>query len=194
MKNEDGSAFDHPKTRAAGTPAVVEALKQVFGKAGVVRGTEALLRLNQVGGFDCPSCAWPDPDGHRSVAEFCENGAKAVASEAMDHTIGREFFAAHSVADLRAQTDAWHDLQGRIAEPMLLREGGTHYEPVAWEDAFAILAEELRGSLHHMRRPSTPPAAPAMKRLFSISSSSAPTGRTTCPTAPTCATSPAGSR
>ncbi|MEP2774789.1 MAG: FdhF/YdeP family oxidoreductase [Luteolibacter sp.] len=141
--NEDQSGFNAPKNQAAGTPAVISSLKQVFGKAGVVRGTKALLKLNQVGGFDCPSCAWPDPDGHRAAAEFCENGAKAIASEAMHRTIGREFFAAHSVADLMAQSDAWHDLQGRLAEPMLLREDSSHYEPVSWDKAFAIIAEEL---------------------------------------------------
>ena len=138
-------SFEKPKSQAAGTPAVVSSLKQVFDKAGVIRGTKALLELNQAGGFDCPSCAWPDPDGDRSVAEFCENGAKAIASEAMHRTIGRAFFAAHSIEDLLAQSDAWHDLQGRLAEPMLLREGADHYEPVSWDEAFAILAEELRG-------------------------------------------------
>ena len=137
--------FTEPETQAAGLPAVTSSLQQVFGKAGVVRGSKALLRLNQTGGFDCPSCAWPDPDGHRSIAEFCENGAKAVASEAMARTIGREFFAARSVAELSAESDAWHDLQGRLAEPMLLREGASHYEPVGWDEAFRIVAEELRG-------------------------------------------------
>jgi molybdopterin-dependent oxidoreductase alpha subunit len=136
--------FTAPKTQAAGTPAVISSLRHVFGKAGVARGTKALLGLNQAGGFDCPSCAWPDPDGPRTVAEFCENGAKAIASEAMHRTIGREFFAAHSVADLMAQSDAWHDLQGRLAEPLLLREGATHYEPIPWDEAFALVAEELR--------------------------------------------------
>jgi molybdopterin-dependent oxidoreductase alpha subunit len=135
--------FTAPKEHAAGTPAVVSSLQHVFGKAGVIRGTKAMLDLNQAGGFDCPSCAWPDPDGHRAVAEFCENGAKAIASEAMHRTIGREFFAAHSIADLMAQSDAWHDLQGRLAEPMLLRENATHYEPITWDEACAIVAEEL---------------------------------------------------
>ncbi|WP_367870202.1 FdhF/YdeP family oxidoreductase [Luteolibacter sp. Populi] len=143
MEEEEQGRFKEPKTGAAGLPAVAASLKHVFGKNGVARGTKALLDLNQFGGFDCPSCAWPDPDGHRSIAEFCENGAKAVASEAMKKTIGREFFAAHPVADLMAQTDAWHDLQGRLAEPMILHEGATHYEPVSWDTAFAILAEEL---------------------------------------------------
>ena len=135
--------FTAPKEHAAGTPAVVSSFQHVFGKAGVIRGTKAMLDLNQAGGFDCPSCAWPDPDGHRAVAEFCENGAKAIASEAMQRTIGREFFAAHSIADLMAQSDAWHDLQGRLAEPMLLRENATHYEPITWDEACAIVAEEL---------------------------------------------------
>jgi molybdopterin-dependent oxidoreductase alpha subunit len=140
---EHDSAFGPPKSHAAGIPAVVSSLRHVFGKAGVARGTRALLDLNQAGGYDCPSCAWPDPDGHRAAAEFCENGAKAIASEAMHRSLGREFFAAHSIADLMAQSDAWHDLQGRLAEPMLLREGATHYEPVSWDEAFAIVAEDL---------------------------------------------------
>ena len=138
-------SFKEPKTGAAGMAAVTESIRQVFGKAGIGRGTKALLELNQMGGFDCPSCAWPDPDRHRSVAEFCENGAKAVASEAMKRTIGREFFAAHSVDELMEQSDAWHDLQGRLAGPMLLKEGSSHYEPVSWEEAFTLVAEELRG-------------------------------------------------
>ncbi|WP_075090918.1 FdhF/YdeP family oxidoreductase [Haloferula sp. BvORR071] len=144
MSEGDEGNFKKPKKGAAGLPAVVASLKHVFGKDGVVRGTKALMGLNQAGGFDCPSCAWPDPDRDRSFAEFCENGAKAVASEAMKRTIGKEFFAEHSVADLMAQTDAWHDEQGRLAEPMVLWEGASHYEPITWDAAFGILAEELR--------------------------------------------------
>lgn len=132
------------KKAAGGTPAVLSSLRHVLKRDGVLRGTKALLQLNQAGGFDCPSCAWPDPDGKRSVAEFCENGAKAVASEAMRKTIGREFFAKHSVAELMERSNEWHDLQGRLAEPMVLHEGASHYEPISWEGAFGILAEELR--------------------------------------------------
>ena len=134
-----------PKKYAAGMPAVASSMKHVISRDGVVRGTKALLDLNQMGGFDCPSCAWPDPDHERAPAEFCENGAKAVASEAMRTAIGREFFAEHSVEELMAKDDGWHDLQGRLAEPMLLKEGGSHYQPVSWEEAFSILAEELKG-------------------------------------------------
>jgi molybdopterin-dependent oxidoreductase alpha subunit len=138
-----------PKTWSVGVPAIASALSQIVTKSGT-RGLRALSDLNQAGGFDCPSCAWPDPDEHRSFAEFCENGAKAVASEAMGRTIGREFFAEHSVADLLGQSDEWHDRQGRLAEPMLLREGASHYEPIAWDEAFALIAGELNalGSPH----------------------------------------------
>ncbi|MGB6220339.1 FdhF/YdeP family oxidoreductase [Haloferula sp.] len=146
--SDDSSENPHvgsPKEQAGGAPAVASSMKQVMTRDGVVRGTKALLELNQKGGFDCPSCAWPDPDGKRAAAEFCENGAKAVASEAMRMAIGREFFAKHSIADLMAKDDGWHDRQGRLAEPMLFKEGGSHYEPVSWDKAFEILAEELKG-------------------------------------------------
>lgn len=133
----------NPKDYAGGLPAVASSMKHVIARDGVVRGTKALLKLNQVGGFDCPSCAWPDPDEERATAEFCENGAKAVASEAMRATIGREFFARHSIEDLLAKDDCWHDQQGRLAEPMILREGSAHYEPISWDDAFALMANEF---------------------------------------------------
>lgn len=144
MKDESPEAKT-PKTWAAGLPGVAAAMNHVVRKAGAVRGTKALLDLNQIGGFDCPSCAWPDPDRDRAVAEFCENGAKAVASEAMAKTIGREFFARHTVEELRMKDDAWHDLQGRLAEPMVLRPGSAHYEPIPWAEAFSLIADELRG-------------------------------------------------
>ena len=133
-----------PKTWSTGAPAVVSALGHIVKRVGVGRGTRVLLKLNQHDGFDCPSCAWPDPDEHRTMAEFCENGAKAVASEAMKKTIGGEFFARHSLADLRAQSDAWHDQQGRLAEPLLV-EDGEHYRPISWDDAFALIGDTLRG-------------------------------------------------
>lgn len=143
VEETDDLQVRSPKTWAVGAPAVASAMSQIVRKSGL-RGTRALLDLNQSGGFDCPSCAWPDPDRDRSIAEFCENGAKAVASEAMGRTIGREFFAEHSVMEMAGQSDAWHDLQGRLAEPMVLEEGATHYQPVGWDRAFAILAEELK--------------------------------------------------
>lgn len=132
-----------PASVAGGVPAIVSALKYAWGEVGVVRGTRSLLRLNQKGGFDCPGCAWPDPDGERSHAEFCENGAKHVADEATKERASPLFFREWSVADLALKSDYWLGKQGRITHPMLLREGATHYEPVEWDEAFKLIAAEL---------------------------------------------------
>ncbi|MBZ4420135.1 FdhF/YdeP family oxidoreductase [Myxococcus sp. RHSTA-1-4] len=127
---------------AGGIPAVVSTMKHAWGEMGPVRGTRLLLQVNQKHGFDCPGCAWPDP-GHRSVAEFCENGAKAVAEEGTTARVTPDFFRKWSVAELSRQTDHWLGKQGRLTHPMVLREGATHYTPISWDEAFALVAEEL---------------------------------------------------
>lgn len=133
-----------PSKAAAGPHAVAVALKRAVDHMGVTRSARTLLKLNQTDGFDCQGCAWPDPSPeHRHTAEFCENGVKAVADEATRDLIGREFFAAHPVAELAEHTDYWLNQQGRVTEPMVLREGGSHYEPIAWPDAFALMARHL---------------------------------------------------
>ena len=137
-----------PKTWAAGRPAVTSSMKQVMSTAGPVRGTKALLDINQVDGFDCPSCAWPDPDDHRAMSEFCENGAKAVASEATSKIVDERFFKEHSIDELDAQSDYWHDQQGRLTSPMILRENRAHYEPISWDDAFTLISSELKALPH----------------------------------------------
>ena len=81
-----------PAEKAGGIPAIISTMKHVLSKSGALRGTSALLRVNQVAGFDCPGCAWPDP-AHRAMTEFCENGAKAVADEVMDAGVDEAFFA-----------------------------------------------------------------------------------------------------
>ncbi|MDT7708059.1 MAG: hypothetical protein QOG20_3666 [Pseudonocardiales bacterium] len=135
-----------PKTAAAGVPAVAVSLGMAVRQMGVSRTARNLLRLNQVDGFDCMSCAWPDPDPkHRHTAEFCENGAKAVAWEGDTRRIGPEFFARHSLADLETRSEYWMGQQGRLTQPMVRRDGGTHYEPISWDDAFALVAEHLGG-------------------------------------------------
>ncbi len=144
MREDGKMTLSDPKLWAAGIPAVVSSLDHILREAGPFRGTKGLLEMNQAGGFDCPSCAWPDPDGDRSFAEFCENGAKALASEATRKLADAAFFAAHSVEELTAQSDLWHDRQGRIAMPVILRQGSTHYQPVSWEDAFGIIASHLK--------------------------------------------------
>jgi molybdopterin-dependent oxidoreductase alpha subunit len=110
---------------------------------GVRRTALALARVNQKHGFDCPGCAWPDPE-HRSIAEFCENGAKAVAEEATVRRVGREFFAAHPISELATRSDYWLGQQGRLVEPMYRAPGASHYTPVGWDDAFALVADRLR--------------------------------------------------
>ncbi len=134
-----------PKDEAAGATAVAVAMKRAVEEMGPVRTARTLLKLNQVDGFDCQGCAWPDPEpGHRHTAEFCENGAKAVAEEAVDRYVGPEFFARHSLADLADKTDYWLGHQGRLTHPVVRRAGATHYEPIAWSDAFAMIGEQLR--------------------------------------------------
>ncbi|WP_436495141.1 FdhF/YdeP family oxidoreductase [Actinokineospora sp. HUAS TT18] len=133
-----------PKEWAAGIPGVAVALKRGVEQMGVGRTVKTLRLLNQREGFDCPGCAWPEPQGHRHIAEFCENGAKAVAEEATKRRVGPEFFAEHPVAELAERTDYWLGAQGRLTHPMVLRDGATHYEPITWDGAFALIADQLR--------------------------------------------------
>src|SRR5688572_9266538 len=136
---------DPPKHAAAGTKAVAVTMKRAIEQMGVRRTAQTLLRLNQADGFDCQGCAWPDPDpGHRHTAEFCENGAKAVAEEATKDRATPAFFAAHSIADLDSHSEMWLGQQGRITHPMVKRPGGTHYEPIGWDEAFGLIGTELR--------------------------------------------------
>ena len=129
---------------AAGIPAIASSVKHVYGEVGSVEGTKLMTEINQFDGFDCPGCAWPDPDDHRSVAEFCENGAKAVAEEATTARADATFFAKHSVADMLAWTDYEIGKSGRITDPFVLREGSTHYEPVSWSEAFRLIGKQLQ--------------------------------------------------
>ena len=132
------------KDAAAGATAVAVSMKRSLERMGPVRTAKTLLKLNQADGFDCMSCAWPDPDPkNRHTAEFCENGAKAVAEEATKDRATPEFFAEHSIADLDGHSELWLGQQGRITHPMVKRPGGTHYEPIEWDDAFGLIAEEL---------------------------------------------------
>jgi molybdopterin-dependent oxidoreductase alpha subunit len=133
-----------PKKVAVGVPAVLHALQIANEQMGVARSVQTLLRVNQKDGFDCPGCAWPEED-KRHIAEFCENGAKAVAEEATLRRVGPEFFAAHAIDELRAHDDWWLGQQGRLTHPMLLEEGATHYRPIDWDDALELVADELRG-------------------------------------------------
>ncbi|KRB36583.1 FdhF/YdeP family oxidoreductase [Microbacterium sp. Root180] len=132
-----------PKKVAVGVPAVLHALQIAHEQMGVTRSVQTLMQVNQKDGFDCPGCAWPEED-KRHRAEFCENGAKAVAEEATVRRVGPEFFATHSVEDLRAHDEWWLGQQGRLTHPMVLDDGATHYRAISWDDALRLVADELR--------------------------------------------------
>jgi formate dehydrogenase major subunit len=133
------------KQSAAGIPAVLNSFRHGIEQMGVARTARTFLKLNQPKGFDCPGCAWPDP-AHTSTAEFCENGAKAVAEEATLRRVTPEFFAEHPVSELATKTDYWLGQQGRLTDPMHRAEGSDHYRPVSWDEAFAIVAGALQQS------------------------------------------------
>ncbi len=135
-----------PKDAAAGVTGVRVAMERSLSLMGPRRSAQTLLKLNHADGFDCMSCAWPDPaPKDRHTAEFCENGAKAVAWEGDTTRATPDFFARHSIADLEAHDDMWLERQGRLTHPLVKRSGGTHYEPIGWDEAFAEIARTLRG-------------------------------------------------
>ena len=129
---------------AAGVPAVMAAFSDLLEERVPIRGTRALFKMNRAGGFDCPSCAWPDPDDERSpLGEYCENGAKALAEEATTKKVTAEFFQNNSVYDLAKLDDFRIGRMGRLTEPMYIPKNGTHYQPISWDDAFKKIAEHL---------------------------------------------------
>lgn len=133
-----------PKTVAAGFPAVISSASHVFEEMDVARGMKALFALNQTDGYDCPGCAWPDPDKHRSsLGEYCENGAKAIAEEATTKKLTADFFAKNSVSELANLNDYEVGKKGRIAQPMFLAKNATHYSPLSWDEAFKKIAVHL---------------------------------------------------
>jgi molybdopterin-dependent oxidoreductase alpha subunit len=132
-----------PARVAAGLKSVLKAADFTLKGPGLVRGISALSHLNQFDGIDCPGCAWPDPDQDRALNEYCENGVKAIAEEATTKRCTPDFFRAWNVADLSRQSDYWLGHQGRLTHPMVLRTGSDRYEPIAWDDAFAMIADEL---------------------------------------------------
>ena len=145
--NEDNLVVTKPKTSAAGVEAVLVALDRGFAQAGVGRTAKALLRLNQRDGTDCPGCAWPESQGHRKTAEFCENGAKAVAEESTLRTVTPAFWAEHSIEELSTKTEYWLGNQGRITHPVVIRPGDTHYSQISWNDAFELIGEQIRATV-----------------------------------------------
>ncbi|MGH2836268.1 MAG: FdhF/YdeP family oxidoreductase [Solirubrobacteraceae bacterium] len=133
-----------PQQHAAGVPAIAAAMRHALTQMGPARTYKTLTELNQKEGFDCPGCAWPDPDGHRHVAEFCENGAKAVAEEATTRRADASVFTSHTVSELEAHSDYFIGKLGRLTEPLHLAPGDDHYRPVSWDQAYGIVAGRLK--------------------------------------------------
>lgn len=145
--NEDDLKVGEPKHSAAGLKAVMVSMERGFSEAGPSRTLRSMLRINQRGGFDCPGCAWPESiTGARKPAEFCENGAKAVAEEASARTVTPQWWEQHPISVLRDKTEYWLGSQGRITAPMIIRPGDTHYKPISWAEAFATIGEHVNAS------------------------------------------------
>lgn len=133
-----------PATNSVGFSAIKASIGQVSKYMNTADALKLSLKVNQKGGFDCPGCAWPDPDDERSIlGEYCENGMKALAEEAQNKLITSEFFAKYSVDEISKFTDFEIGKSGRLSEPMFLAEGATHYTPISWDDAFAKLGQHL---------------------------------------------------
>ncbi len=140
-----GIKLSDPKGYAAGAPAVKVAMEHVVSEMGTVRGLKTLAKLNQKDGFDCPGCAWPDPDDKRSLlGEYCENGAKAVAEEATRKRVKPSFFQQHTIQELSTWSDYQLGRSGRLTHPMILREDSCNYEEISWDEAFAIISKNLK--------------------------------------------------
>ncbi len=132
-----------PSDYAAGLPGIKVALEHVKKESGLFKSLQTLSNMNQKDGFDCPGCAWPDPDERSKLGEYCENGAKALAEEATDNRVDAAFFAKHSVEELSLWTDYEIGKSGRITQPFVLRSDSIHYEPIEWQQAFELIADRL---------------------------------------------------
>ena len=140
------------KDAACGVPAITSTMYHISEELGLLKGMKTLLKLNQKNGVDCPGCAWPDPDDHRSaLGEYCENGAKAIAEEATDKKCTPEWFAQHSVEEISSWSDFEIGKSGRVIHPMFLAAGDLYYRPISWEAAFEMIAGELKSAANPHR-------------------------------------------
>ncbi|WP_425637562.1 FdhF/YdeP family oxidoreductase [Algoriphagus yeomjeoni] len=138
-----GIELTKPANYAAGFTGVKVALQHTFKEMGVIKSFQTLAHMNQKDGFDCPGCAWPDPEQPSKIAEYCENGAKALAEEATNKEVDNAFFSNYSVQEISQWSDFKIGKSGRLVAPMLLKPGSNHYEECTWEEAFRIIADHL---------------------------------------------------
>ncbi len=138
-----GIELKEPAAYAAGLPAVKVALQHAFKEMGIVKSLRTLSKMNQKEGFDCPGCAWPDPEKPSKLGEYCENGVKAIAEEATNKQVDKDFFAKYSVEELSRWSDYQIGKSGRLTQPMILKPDSIYYEPISWEKAFTLIAKQL---------------------------------------------------
>ena len=131
-----------PKSVAAGIPGVLASMSHSMNN-NLISSIFNLSKVNRFHGFDCPGCAWPDPDNHRSRFEFCENGAKAVADERSSLKANPKFWSEWPVNELSTKSDNWLNKRGRITHPMVLMPNSMNYTEITWEEAFGMIADEL---------------------------------------------------
>ena len=144
-----GIKLTKPANYAAGVTGIKVAMEHAIQEMGAIRAFQTLAKMNQKGGFDCPGCAWPDPDDKRSVlGEYCENGAKALAEEATLKRVKPDFFAKYSIEEISNWSDYEIGKSGRLTHPMILEENATHYKPISWNDAFQLIGEQLKALNH----------------------------------------------
>ena len=128
---------------AAGIPSIISTAKHSIPNMGVIKSLTTLSKVNKFSGFDCPGCAWPDPDDKRSFAEFCENGAKSIADEATKKRANSKFWSKWKLSELSKKSDQWLNSRGRITTPQIIREGNERYEEISWQDAYGLIGEKL---------------------------------------------------
>lgn len=144
-ESSNKTSISSPPKKAVGLVAVQKSLAQMGRYMDMPTALKASLKMNQKGGFDCPGCAWPDPEDERSgVAEYCENGIKAMVEEATKKKADPAFFKANSIEELSALTDFDLGKSGRITQPMFLAEGASHYEAISWKKAYEKINEQLK--------------------------------------------------
>lgn len=143
---EERLRIGKPKNTAAGIVGVQKSFSIGLGEAGLKKTLQTMLSVNRFDGYDCPGCAWPDPDNHRSTFEFCENGAKAFATEATNKRVTPDVLKEYSVTELSKLTDMELDKMGRITHPMYLREDSDYYEKIDWNEAFEIISSGVRNT------------------------------------------------
>ena len=132
---------------AGGWGALKSCGKRLMESGAPLSGARTMLKANQPDGFDCPGCAWGDPE-HGSSFEFCENGVKAVAWEATEKRVPPTFFSSHTVSELRNWSDFDLENQGRLTHPMRYDATSDTYKPIGWDLAFAEIARTLNALDH----------------------------------------------